>query len=451
MLTSQLQQERSSSHALRCEANAAELLREETHSLLATLQSHTRTADTRSAKDTATLQALRATVDELRQRLESKEQELARARAKSEDLARQLGLITSQFCHAQLALSEQSGGSGVGARPGRVVPRPGGVETQASLRAHAMADAPRSVSTGPSSHASSGSSCRGGPPPTSSHQHQHQPKVQSLSSARGAIPPDDPSRGAEGVPRGRHDSPTQSHPHGPGGDPGLQRLGRHPAGQLDSGHSPPTSSAPNVAVHRQDQCMQPVLHQNNECASQDLQPSSQQQEQRDQPVLSRARSSPASAASERTHTQAGVLRHALSAAEQQRDAAAVELAQARQAVASAEAAASASHGNAEAATASLHLRNRQLSGDDAALAAMDGDALRALEAQLSHAARCVREALVRRAVAEELMSCGLCMDANRAVAFGCGHQVCTACAAVVMEDCPFCRAPISVRIRLFDS
>jgi hypothetical protein len=50
--------------------------------------------------------------------------------------------------------------------------------------------------------------------------------------------------------------------------------------------------------------------------------------------------------------------------------------------------------------------------------------------------------------AERLVACGICLDAPKATAFGCGHLVCEGCAAQ-LAHCPWCRAPVTSRSRVF--
>ena len=56
----------------------------------------------------------------------------------------------------------------------------------------------------------------------------------------------------------------------------------------------------------------------------------------------------------------------------------------------------------------------------------------------------------RERAAEEATTCSLCMDRPKALVFNCGHQTCTECSAGHTE-CPFCRAPITSSITLFQT
>lgn len=49
---------------------------------------------------------------------------------------------------------------------------------------------------------------------------------------------------------------------------------------------------------------------------------------------------------------------------------------------------------------------------------------------------------------EEARMCPVCMENPKETAFGCGHQCCNNCGAILSE-CPICRAPIQLRVRLF--
>lgn len=93
------------------------------------------------------------------------------------------------------------------------------------------------------------------------------------------------------------------------------------------------------------------------------------------------------------------------------------------------------------------------------------DANDSLEGTISGACRALREAIITRGAAElrlretelaereraaeEATLCSLCMERPKAVAFGCGHQTCSNCSDAHQDSCPFCRQPISSRIRLF--
>ena len=45
--------------------------------------------------------------------------------------------------------------------------------------------------------------------------------------------------------------------------------------------------------------------------------------------------------------------------------------------------------------------------------------------------------------------CGICMDRKKEIAFSpCGHTVCRECSLLV-TDCPFCRAQIENKIKLY--
>ena len=44
--------------------------------------------------------------------------------------------------------------------------------------------------------------------------------------------------------------------------------------------------------------------------------------------------------------------------------------------------------------------------------------------------------------------CPVCLERSKDTAFQCGHQACHTCSAS-LTDCPICRAPIQLRIKLY--
>jgi hypothetical protein len=132
--------------------------------------------------------------------------------------------------------------------------------------------------------------------------------------------------------------------------------------------------------------------------------------------------------------------------------AAAATAAARQQLAAATEEAAAAQAGWQAAAAEL----ARMRGEPAALAACGLVELRALEGWLEEAGRRLRTRVVEASVAEaaglgEGALCTLCMEAPRACVFNCGHQVCAGCGDQRFTTCPFCRADITQRIRLFAS
>ncbi len=100
---------------------------------------------------------------------------------------------------------------------------------------------------------------------------------------------------------------------------------------------------------------------------------------------------------------------------------------------------------------------QQLNAQPEALDALASPQLEELEATLNASIRAVRDALLMRKVDEaqrrsgaEQNQCTLCMEVVRSVAFGCGHQACEPCSSK-LAACPFCRATITAKIRLYDA
>jgi polyhydroxyalkanoate synthesis regulator phasin len=92
-----------------------------------------------------------------------------------------------------------------------------------------------------------------------------------------------------------------------------------------------------------------------------------------------------------------------------------------------------------------------------ALTSLTLSELAGLEGQLEAALRSVREATLRRTieaaaqrVSSEQAACALCLEAPKGTVFNCGHQACSGCASK-LDTCPFCRVPITTRIKLFES
>ena len=46
--------------------------------------------------------------------------------------------------------------------------------------------------------------------------------------------------------------------------------------------------------------------------------------------------------------------------------------------------------------------------------------------------------------------CPVCLENSRDAAFQCGHQTCMSCAKA-LDNCPLCRKPIQLRIKLYDT
>lgn len=80
----------------------------------------------------------------------------------------------------------------------------------------------------------------------------------------------------------------------------------------------------------------------------------------------------------------------------------------------------------------------------AAAAPAPPPAVAAASAASGEAARLAAEL----AAVQEGRACPVCLDAPKDTAFGCGHQACGGCAAL-LRACPVCRAPVTARIRLY--
>lgn len=50
---------------------------------------------------------------------------------------------------------------------------------------------------------------------------------------------------------------------------------------------------------------------------------------------------------------------------------------------------------------------------------------------------------------EEAKLCPVCIEHRKDTVFQCGHQACNTCAGLLTE-CPMCRAPIELRIKVYD-
>lgn len=48
----------------------------------------------------------------------------------------------------------------------------------------------------------------------------------------------------------------------------------------------------------------------------------------------------------------------------------------------------------------------------------------------------------------QIGECEVCCEAARDTALGCGHVTCGRC-SVLVAACPWCRAPVGARLRLF--
>jgi ferredoxin len=72
---------------------------------------------------------------------------------------------------------------------------------------------------------------------------------------------------------------------------------------------------------------------------------------------------------------------------------------------------------------------------------------------LEQSTKAVRAAVLQRSVAQaagaEPLRCAVCMETPKQLAFNCGHQTCAACGDK-MASCPFCRLPITAKIRLYE-
>lgn len=51
---------------------------------------------------------------------------------------------------------------------------------------------------------------------------------------------------------------------------------------------------------------------------------------------------------------------------------------------------------------------------------------------------------------EDDKACPLCMEHNKDMVLSCGHQFCELCSSTLTE-CPFCRTPVSMRLRIFST
>ena len=106
--------------------------------------------------------------------------------------------------------------------------------------------------------------------------------------------------------------------------------------------------------------------------------------------------------------------------------------------------------------------------------------LHAVEEQLEMSMRATREAMLQRHIAAaslqaaqqakiavasaasaaksagqqqdavDVTCCSICLERPRDLVFGCGHQSCSRCGEQ-LSACPFCRLPITAKIKLFDS
>lgn len=102
---------------------------------------------------------------------------------------------------------------------------------------------------------------------------------------------------------------------------------------------------------------------------------------------------------------------------------------------------------------------RRLRADAKALAPLRLPELAVLEQELEDALKATREVALQRRMEEvqrraacEQQCCSLCLERPRGLVFNCGHQTCTDCSdKMASSECPFCRTPITARIRLFDT
>ena len=73
--------------------------------------------------------------------------------------------------------------------------------------------------------------------------------------------------------------------------------------------------------------------------------------------------------------------------------------------------------------------------------------VRDFERRLGDAERLARDELFD--VLKDGITCPICLDRQKNLAFSCGHQVCKECSARLV-DCPTCRVKISSRTLLFN-
>lgn len=93
-----------------------------------------------------------------------------------------------------------------------------------------------------------------------------------------------------------------------------------------------------------------------------------------------------------------------------------------------------------------------------ALEALSLQELMQLESRLDVSTRKVRDLVMAKSIAEvqlrqavavtEQQLCSVCMERGREVVFQCGHQSCELCSNKLVV-CPYCRVPISAKIKLF--
>ena len=106
----------------------------------------------------------------------------------------------------------------------------------------------------------------------------------------------------------------------------------------------------------------------------------------------------------------------------------------------------------------LGVRLDRSSGSPAALRKLASAELEALEASAQKSLVRIREVLEERrkrerdAIREEMetrLRCVVCCDRHKDMTFQCGHRTCVQCAEK-LDNCPQCRAPITLRIRSYD-
>ena len=62
--------------------------------------------------------------------------------------------------------------------------------------------------------------------------------------------------------------------------------------------------------------------------------------------------------------------------------------------------------------------------------------------------RCTGAAKQMERLLEQYKTCSLCMEHDQEIVLNCGHQLCSACSES-LDSCPFCRAPVHTRTKVF--
>ena len=73
--------------------------------------------------------------------------------------------------------------------------------------------------------------------------------------------------------------------------------------------------------------------------------------------------------------------------------------------------------------------------------------VREVERRLCDAERLAKDDYLE--ILRDGITCCICLDRPKNLAFQCGHQTCSAC-ATQLSDCPTCRVPITTRTTLFN-